>query len=254
VTGIDLSRREPDLLELMDDPDCDLDRLRQTYARFGPVNRVLAGWRRIYRRQIRPLLTPHHGGTLLDVGCGGGDVARSLLRWSHADGLALEVTAVDPDERALAYAREQPPVRGLTLRRTTSSDLVAEGALFDVVVSNHVLHHLDPTQLHRLLCDTDRLARQLVVHNDIARSRLAYVAYGLASRPVAGRSFLRVDGMRSIRRSYRAEELAERVGEEWRVDRQAPARLLLLRQHPTGGVPGAPDGACVSRPSGTIEP
>ena len=48
---IDLSRRETDLVELMDDPDCDLDALRRTYAHFSTVNRLVAGWRPLYRRR-----------------------------------------------------------------------------------------------------------------------------------------------------------------------------------------------------------
>lgn len=230
MTGLDLSRRETELPELMDDPDCDLDRLRLTYARFRYVNRVVAGWRQVYRRRIRPLLDADRPTTVLDIGSGGADVARSLARWARHDGLRLDVTAVDPDERAFAYAVEQPATRGVTLRRATSSELVAEGAVFDIVVSNHVLHHLDQTDLRRLLSDSKRLARRLVVHNDIARSRLAYVAYAVASRPVAGRSFVRIDGLRSIRRSYCVGELAQVAREGWRVEGQFPARLLLLRE------------------------
>ena len=41
-------------------------------------------------------------------------------------------------------------------------------------------------------------------------------------------AFLRVDGLRSIRRSYRAPELAAALGAPWRVETPAPFRVLAV--------------------------
>ena len=227
---VDLSVRRPELVELMDDPDCDLEGLRRTYAQFRLVNRVVAGWHRVYRRRIRPLLSPEVTSSWLDIGSGAGDIPRAVARWAARDGLRLEVTALDPDERAYAYATEQPTTPGVTYRRGSSAELVAAGETFDIVTSNHLLHHLDHQALLALLGDSERLARRLVVHNDIERRGWAYAAYAVAARPVARGSFLLVDGLRSIRRSYRPEELAALVGPPWTVESQWPARLLLVRE------------------------
>ncbi|RIJ51954.1 methyltransferase, partial [Clavibacter lycopersici] len=101
---MDLSRRDTGLTELMDDPDCDPAALDRTYARFPVVNRVVAGWRGVYRSRIRPLLSADRETTLLDIGSGGGDVPLSLARWARRDGLRLSVTGIDPDPRAAAFA------------------------------------------------------------------------------------------------------------------------------------------------------
>lgn len=242
MTRLDLEHRATELTELMDDPDCDIDQLRRTYSQFRYVNAVVAGWRRVYRQRIRPLLSVDRVTTLLDVGCGGADVPRALVRWAARDRLRLQVTAIDPDERALGYATSLPALTGLTLRQAPTAELVAERQQFDVVVSNHLLHHLTVPDLRRLVADSELLARRLVVHNDIARSRLAYSAYALGSRPFGRRSFVAVDGLRSIRRSYRGEELAAMVQPPWQVVDQLPARLLLLRAMPAPQVVPAPDG------------
>lgn len=223
-----LDHRDAGLRELMDDPDCDLAALQHTYAQFRVVNRLVAGWSRVYRERIRALLDPARMTTLLDIGCGAGDVARALAGWAARDGLRLSVTGVDPDERAYAYACALDPVPGVVFRRATSAELVTQGAEFDVVTSNHVLHHLDPAELSALLSDSGRLARRLVVHNDIARGRAAYAGYAVVSRPFGRRSFISVDGLRSIRLSYRPAELREVVPAPWRVQPQFPARLLLI--------------------------
>lgn len=234
-----LDRRDLGLTELMDDPACDPEALRRTYAQFRVVNRLVAGWGRVYRRQIRPLLTPDRPTTVLDLGCGGGDVARQLAGWAARDGLSLVITAIDPDERAYAFATSRPTTPGVSFRRAGSADLVAEGASFDLVVSNHVLHHLGPAELAGVLADSERLVRRRVIHSDIERGRFAFVGYGVLARPFGRRSFISTDGLRSIRRSYRAGELRAAVPAGWRVQRQFPARLLLVADGPASETIGS---------------
>jgi len=227
--SLDLSRRDTQARELMDDDGCDEAALRRTYARFAVVNRLVAGWWRTYRRHLRPLLSAERTTTLLDVGFGGGDLPLALHRWAAADGLRLTVDAIDPDPRALAFVAARPAPPGVLFRRADSADLVAAGERFDVVTSNHLLHHLDPAELQRLLADSDRLARRLVLHSDLRRSRVAYGAWAALSWPAARDSFLFTDGLISIRRSYRPSELASAVPPGWQVQTQHPFRLLLTR-------------------------
>lgn len=235
--------RASDAVEIMDDPACDAVRLARTYANFRFVNAVVSGWRGKYRRDIRPALSKTEPRTLLDIGSGGGDVARALARWAARDGLRLNVTAIDPDARAHAYATSLPPLPGLTFRRALSSELVAEGARFDFVVSNHLLHHLGAAELGGLLSDSERLARGRVLHGDIERSRFAYLSFGLGTWPFFRRSFIRADGLTSIRRSFTAAELQAVLPAGWRVSREVPSRLILRWEAPGAAPhsPGAPD-------------
>ena len=46
--------------------------------------------------------------------------------------------------------------------------------------------------------------------------------------PFAPGTFLRTDGLRSIRRSYRVDELAAALGESWRVSAASPFRILAV--------------------------
>ena len=226
-----LRERETRRLEAMDDPACDLRLLENTYRQFRTVNRALAGWRGIYLRRIRPLLGADRTFRLLDIGSGGGDVARSLAGWARRDRLPLSVTAADPDPRAHAFAARTPDP-DVELLSASTGELVEAGARFDLAVSNHVLHHLD--ELGPFLADSARLAPR-ALHNDIRRSPVALGLYTVATRPVAARSFLYDDGRLSIRRSYTAAELVAAAPPGWRVERAAPFRLLLSR-----GLDGAP--------------
>ncbi|MGM7671269.1 class I SAM-dependent methyltransferase [Microbacterium sp. A93] len=247
----DLSVRRPQTPEQMDFPDCDLEALHRTYRGFGVVNPVVAGWQLTYRSLIRPLLVAHASGstrdstrplTVLDIGSGGGDVARALLRRATADGFTVHVTALEPDARAHAWVAGRRPVPGLENRRGTSGDLVREGRRFDVVLSNHLLHHLDPGELDAVLADSEALAMRRAIHSDIRRSPVAYALFsagaGLAT-PLFPGSFIRVDGLASIRRSYTPDELAAAVRPGWRVRAQVPWRNLAVWDSGWEAVPDA---------------
>jgi 2-polyprenyl-3-methyl-5-hydroxy-6-metoxy-1,4-benzoquinol methylase len=228
--GADLSTRASGARELMDDPDADLRMLERTYERFSLVNAVVSRWRSVYRRDIRP--RARRGAVrLLDVGAGGGDVSRALAAWARSDGLPLTVTALDADDRAIRWASERGG--GVEYRCAHTSELVRSGERFDIVISNHLLHHLTAVELPGLLEDSVALVARdgVVMHRDIERSRLAYSAFAAATFPLAKNlladSFIRVDGLISIRRSYTASEMAAVVPAGWQVRRAFPARLEL---------------------------
>ena len=223
-----LRERDTDALEEMDRQDCDADRLERTYAQFPLVNSVVSGWHSVYRQRIRPLLSATAATTLLDIGCGGGDIARKLATWAARDSLQLDITAIDPDQRAFAFAAAAPPQPGLTFRRAYSSELVQEGASFDLVISNHMLHHLTPCEFQGLLADSALLGRTSVIHSDIARSPFAYALFWAGTLPFFPGSFIRRDGLTSIRRSYTAAELRSVIPPGWHVRPESLYRNLLL--------------------------
>ena len=229
-----MGARDERVRELMDDPAADPAVMAKTYARFRLVNAVVSGERAVYRHWVRPRLSAVRDTQLLDVGSGSADLPRRMLRWARSDGLRLAITAIDPDSRAMEWAESQPAVPGLTLRRCTSADLVEAGERFDLVVSNHVLHHLDGHELGALLADSERLLAPggVVVHGDIERSRLGYAGFWLGTLPFARNmlagTYIRPDGLTSIRRSHTAAELAGALPPGWRVRRAFPSRLEVV--------------------------
>lgn len=215
-----LRRRAADLRERMDDPGCDPETLQRTYAQFAVLNQLLAGWREAWHELLVPAARVAGAGDraarLLDVGCGGGDLARRLAAWAARDGVPLEIVAIDPDPRALAYARSRATPPTVAYRAVGADALAAEGAHFDLVVSNHVLHHLDEDRVAPFLRVSDTLARRLVLHNDLRRTPWALPAFAAFSLPFRG-SFIREDGFRSIRRAYTPAELRPLLPTGWRV-------------------------------------
>lgn len=82
---------------------------------------------------------PLSGAMVADIGCGGGLLSESLAR------LGGQVTAIDPTEKAINVAKQHasvdPVTASINYRLATVSDLVEEGAQFDLVCSLEVVEH-----------------------------------------------------------------------------------------------------------------
>ena len=225
---MNLSVRDAHVLELMDDPHCDALRLEATLRRFDTVNRLWSGWSGLYRARLAPhLASLGRPARVLDLGSGGGDLVARLARFAERDGLDVRWLGVDPDPRAHAVAAGRASAR-IEFRATDAAALVAAGETFDAVLSNHVLHHLSGSGLRTFADESLALADGLVLHSDIRRGHLPYWLYAVGVTPFAPGTFLRTDGLRSIRRSYRADELAAALGQPWRVETASPFRVVAV--------------------------
>lgn len=226
-----LSRRNKLATERMDDPDCDLVELENTYRHFSTLNNLISGWRRIYRREIRPQMKHHTKNSLLDIGFGGGDIPIRLANWALEDGFDLQITAIDPDARAFDFVQKKRRHPKVEFLQCKAGELDPSRNSYDFVVSNHLLHHLKEPQLKQLLKTTERLSSKSVIFNDICRSDWGYLFFNLFSRPLFRSSFITEDGLISIKRSYTYNELVEVVPDGWTVETLFPFRLLLSYHH-----------------------
>ncbi|CAN5408763.1 class I SAM-dependent methyltransferase [soil metagenome] len=226
-----LSNRETELREKMDERDCELITLRNTYEQFGTINKLLGGWDKIYRDWIRPVLLKESGlASILDIGCGGGDIIRALSKMTKEDGLDVSFTGIDPDLRAIDFSREKNLDPFSEFFALTSGELVDMQQKYTVVISNHLLHHLDDEDLKNICNDAVQLSAQLVIFSDIERSDIGYGCFRAIAPIIFKNSFIAEDGMISIRRSYRSDELREKLPPGWVVHTQFPFRLLAIHK------------------------
>jgi SAM-dependent methyltransferase len=185
------------------------------------VNRWL-GNRGSLLHAVRPHLPP--SGRLLDVGCGSGDVPAFVL-----GRLAGPLLAVGLDVKTLHLQAAPPCVRRVVadVRRPPFAD-----GSFDVVTASLFLHHFDAAELPALLAGLWRLARRALVVNDLHRAAVPFL-FGRLAFPLLFRSPVSVaDGLLSIRRGFRPDELRAAFAgagiEGVRVRRRFPYRLLAV--------------------------
>lgn len=223
-----LSGRDTNSTERMDDPNCDRQALINTYRQFGKINALISCWKHIYENRIKPLYFAHREKiTLLDIGFGGGDIPINLSRWARRDQIPLHITAIETDRRAFEFVQTLDTPPNITFLHCSSTEMVEQGRRFDVVISNHLLHHLSVQELKKLLDESEKLCTAKVLFNDIERSDVGYLLFNLLSRPLFRSSFITQDGLTSIKRSYTQQELQQVTPGQWNIERLFPYRLLL---------------------------
>jgi len=171
--------------------------------------------------------------TLLDVACGGGDVAQRLAQRAHAQGLPLQVSGCDFSPAAIEYATRSTVSRGLAAGpRFFVHDVLAEPLPpADIVTCTLFLHHLDEAQGVLLLQRLAAAARRLVLVSDLRRTRLGYWMAHLVGRVLTRSPVVRVDGPLSVAAAWSLPEvdrLARQAGwQGYQLGRVWPERFLL---------------------------
>lgn len=222
-----LKNRNPNLIEWMDRQDCDKELLFNTYRQFKTINRLLSGWNKIYRNYIKPhLIYSSKPTSLLDIGCGAGDILRYIRDLAEKDGFKLTLTGIDPDQRALEFIEQQSLSEEIRFHPVRSEELIKEGRRFDIVISNHLLHHLNHKEMTAIANNAAQLARKEVIFSDIERSDIGYATFNLIAPLLFQKSYIVRDGLISIKKSYTKKELHQEFPEPWIVQRQFPFRLL----------------------------
>lgn len=224
-----LKHRNENLTEKMDQPNCDRELLFNTYQQFTTINRLISGWQQIYKNHIRPVFEDQSKTySLLDIGCGGGDIIKLLDRLTKKDGIHLQFTGIEPNKQAIQFLTDQKWPENISFIQATSDNLVQRHRSFDIVISNHLVHHLLKPELENICEDAKKLAEKKVIFNDIERSDIGYASFKVAATPLFRNSFIVEDGLTSIKRSFRKNELQHALPDGWRVQRQFPFRLLAI--------------------------
>jgi SAM-dependent methyltransferase len=112
--------------------------------------------------------------SILDVGCGHGDMLRLLDRWGAARGRRFALTGVDLNPLARRAAEAATPA-GVPIAYETS-DVFALGdeRRFDIVISAIFAHHLEDEGVVRFLQWMEARASLGWFINDLHRHRLPY--------------------------------------------------------------------------------
>ncbi len=227
-----LKERATQLKELADAPDCNKETLYNTYTQFKLLNLLFSQWRSVYELYIRPMLKSENRTlTLLDIGCGGGDIALTIAEWAARDNLSLEITAIDTDLRAINFVNNLSNPHKVKFQHASTKDLLAQNKSFDLVISNHLIHHLGSSELQEIMAEAEHLGNKMVIFNDVERSDILYLCFSLLTlliKPFFPSSFIWIDGPRSIQRSYSRAELMAIAADNWQVKRLFFSRLLLI--------------------------
>jgi 2-polyprenyl-3-methyl-5-hydroxy-6-metoxy-1,4-benzoquinol methylase len=222
------------LAEAIDDPGCDGENLSRTYEHLAIINKTLSRMGSLLLRYVIEDAARVGGtATVLEIGCGGGDVLASLARASARARVELRLVELGSDPRAVARAKQTlAPYPNARIHEGDIDDLTTFPEQPDYAFCNHVLHHIPPDDLAPFLRKLRLPARRRLLVNDLERSAVAYALYTLLAGVAFHKSFVFADGRLSIRKGFRVPELEATCVQAglppgFRVERMAPWRVVI---------------------------
>lgn len=239
--ALDFSQRAQ-LVEEMDGP-CSYQELRRCLRHLAVVNRLTLAHRHTLRWLERILQEPHAADRrrifrLVDIGCGYGDMLRRIERWADRRGIAMELIGADINANAVRAAQEATPDTSRIHWLLGDVCTAPETQHVDLITSCGVFHHLSEAEIVRLLAWMDSTAAIGWYITDLHRSPTSYHVFDLLMRGPWWQRFIRPDGLRSIRRSFRREDWQQMCAlggldaAQVQVEECRPARLCVSRVKP----------------------
>jgi 2-polyprenyl-3-methyl-5-hydroxy-6-metoxy-1,4-benzoquinol methylase len=210
----------------MDDAGVDTDDLAENFGEIEQANRHFGGVRPVVREVLA-----REARSVLDVGCGSGDVARGLMREARKRGRPLEITASDYSDAVLEIARARTGGAPIRFERADARALPYGDGAFDVATCNLALHHFEPPDAVVVLRELRRVSRLTPLVSDLVRSRTGYVAALAFAHLIARNRLTKHDAPLSVRRAYTPAEvarLARQAGWARPVVRRAPFFRMLV--------------------------
>ena len=209
MSGLINTKHRTDAVEIMDDFSISGKMLRKTLDTLANINKWLGG-NSVTMNGLSKLLENHPKKepiTIIDLGCGGGDMLRKVSRYYKKRGYKLKLIGLDANDDAIAYARELSK-NDLDISFITC-DIFSEAfetLQYDVVLATLFLHHFKEEEIVSILSKTIKKAKLGIVVNDLHRHAMAYYLFKLVCLTIKNKMIID-DGLTSVLRGFKREEL-----------------------------------------------
>lgn len=194
------------LPEKMDQPGVAESEIHQALEELETINKLLGGYHVIFNA-LEQLDWSAQPVTIMDLGCGGGDMLRAIAQWAEKIKRKVNLTGVDMNPVMIDFAKKKssafPNIHFLTLNifDDTLMELKA-----DVTMNSLFCHHFSNEELVDLLTRMHKLSGRAVIINDIHRHWFAYYSIKIITWLFSKTYLVKYDGPLSVARSLTREE------------------------------------------------
>ncbi|PZX92720.1 methyltransferase [Flavobacterium aquariorum] len=196
--------------EIMDDFTLEGNALKLALDKIAQINQLLGG-NRLTLKGVAKLLKNESNlspVTIVDVGCGNGDMLRKLADFGFQNNLNLELIGVDANPFTVNYAidlsKNYPNIK---YRCEDVFNQSFNELKFDILLCTLTLHHFDNNEIVELLTLFNRNSKLGFVVNDLHRHSVAYRLFQGLCFVFRMNKMSREDGLTSILRGFKREEL-----------------------------------------------
>jgi len=198
--------------EIMDDFTMEGEILRDALDKIASINKLLGG-NKVTLDGVRSLLKgvdKTRTISILDVGCGNGDMLRALAQYGTAHGLAFSLHGIDANAFTIKHAEALSAGYGnisYYCKDIFKDELPL--AKFDIILCTLTLHHFKDQEILSLLSSFHARSTLGIVINDLHRSKLAYYLFTALCYAFGLNYMSREDGLVSILRGFKREDLEQ---------------------------------------------
>jgi len=196
--------------ELMDDFALEGEILRDALDKIASINKLLGG-NNVTLHGVKTLINDQQNKkeiSILDVGCGNGDMLRTLADYGQKNKINFKLTGVDANAFTIKHAE------GLSTTYQNISyncvDIFSDAFKakdFDIILCTLTLHHFKDNEILALMDSFQKQAKLGVIINDLHRSKLAYYLFNTICFVFRLNEMSRKDGLVSILRGFKKADL-----------------------------------------------
>lgn len=198
--------------EIMDDFALEGEILRDALDKIASINQLLGG-NALTLKGVQKLLKSTASEkeiVIVDVGCGNGDMLRSLADFGKENNFNFRLIGIDANAFTINHAQNLS--KNYSNISYECLDIFSPSFVeikCDIVLCTLTLHHFKDQEIERLLAVFYEQARLGVVINDLHRSAVAYRLFQALCFVFQLNAMSREDGLTSILRGFKKEDLEE---------------------------------------------
>jgi 2-polyprenyl-3-methyl-5-hydroxy-6-metoxy-1,4-benzoquinol methylase len=196
--------------ELMDDFSMEGEILSEALDKIAGINRLLGG-NKITIEGVKELLNGRNKQSeisILDVGCGNGDMLRTLAEYGKVKGFKFQLYGMDANAFTADYARKlSSRYENIQYVCKDIFDEIKQERQYDVILCTLTLHHFKDDEILKLLEGFKKQAAIGIVINDLHRSKLAYYLFIALCKVFRLNHMSKDDGLVSILRGFKKADL-----------------------------------------------
>lgn len=186
--------------------------LREALDKIAKINQLLGG-NQLTLQGLEKLLLNFNKKTqitIVDVGCGNGDMLRTLAKFGNDNGYNFQLIGIDANDFTVNYAKKlSTAYSNIQFRCEDIFNTTFSNLKYDIVLCTLTLHHFNNQEIEYLLRTFNRNCSIGIVINDLHRSVIAYWLFEILCFVFGLNRMSKQDGLTSILRGFKKLELIE---------------------------------------------
>ncbi|MFV8354333.1 methyltransferase domain-containing protein [Flavobacterium sp. XS2P14] len=197
--------------EIMDDFELEGEELKDALDKIAKINQLLGG-NRLTLKGVQELLKQSKKVeiVIVDVGCGNGDMLRTLADFGKKNNLKFQLIGIDANNFTVKHAQKlSENYSNIKYRCEDIFDKEFKVLKYDILLCTLTLHHFNDDEILYLLDVFYTNAATGIVINDLHRNIIAYRLFQALCFVFRLNTMSREDGLTSILRGFKKEELLQ---------------------------------------------